>query len=181
MKPGEGDPDLMPPKGTPPAERVALKSSRVMREGAGGRDEGGAPRSKGFAFVEFTSHLHALTCLRQLNNHPAYSHLALGGAVVSCVFFVAFMCANPLFRRPQARSKPENERPRLIVEFVLENLAKKRLHEQKVAERREREGIITASGVVRRPKTAGSAGAWHGAAFVGSPDREHLAGAPARA
>ena len=83
VKPGEGDPDLMPARGSPPATRVALKSSRVMREVAGGRDEGGAPRSKGFAFVDFTSHLHALTCLRQLNNNPAYSHHAAGGAAVS--------------------------------------------------------------------------------------------------
>ena len=154
VKAGEGDPELMPPKGTPPAERVALKSSRVMREGAGGREEGGAPRSKGFAFVEFTSHLHALTCLRALNNNPAYSHHAAGGAAVRSRSGLVRPppVATPSLTHMQARTKPEAERPRLIVEFVLENLAKKRLHEQKVAERREREGILTSSGLTQRPR-----------------------------
>ena len=56
----------------------------------------------------------------------------------------------------QARSKPESERPRLIVEFVLENLAKKRLHEQKVAERRQKEDVLVSTGVVRRHRPSSS-------------------------
>lgn len=34
----------------------------------------GEPRSKGFGFVEFTEHEHALCALRQLNNNPTAFH-----------------------------------------------------------------------------------------------------------
>jgi nucleolar protein 4 len=33
-------------------------------------DKMGSLRSKGYAFVEFSEHVHALACLRQLNNNP---------------------------------------------------------------------------------------------------------------
>ena len=39
--------------------------------GAGGKKE--LAPSRGFGFVEFTHHAHALACLRELNNNPAYS------------------------------------------------------------------------------------------------------------
>jgi len=45
---------------------------RIMRAKKG-KDKNGhvlLGKSKGFAFVEFTEHLDALTCLRNLNNNP---------------------------------------------------------------------------------------------------------------
>jgi RNA recognition motif-containing protein len=39
-----------------------------------GKDEHGRSilgKSKGFGFVEFSEHLDALTCLRNLNNNPS--------------------------------------------------------------------------------------------------------------
>lgn len=43
-----------------------------MRNKKGKDDNGRAilGKSKGFGFVEFTEHLDALTCLRNLNNNP---------------------------------------------------------------------------------------------------------------
>ena len=39
------------------------------------RDEtrGEGKTSRGFGFVEFKEHVHALACLRYLNNNPAYA------------------------------------------------------------------------------------------------------------
>jgi RNA recognition motif-containing protein len=42
----------------------------------------GTLRSKGFGFVEFGSHVHALAALRVLNNNPAYAMHAYGGTAV---------------------------------------------------------------------------------------------------
>ena len=33
-------------------------------------DEKGQGRSRGYGFVDFTEHQHALACLRELNNNP---------------------------------------------------------------------------------------------------------------
>lgn len=65
-------------------------------------------QSRGYGFVEFQHHGHALACLRQLNNNPEY-------------------CEHSMSHANQDSSK----RPRLIVEFSLEdtrkvNLLKKR-------------------------------------------------------
>lgn len=51
-------------------------------------------RSKGFAFVEFREHFHALAALRMLNNNPQYSDYSVGGAFTM--------------------KSPEKSRPRLI-------------------------------------------------------------------
>jgi hypothetical protein len=61
---------------------------------------GGLPQSRGYGFVEFAHHSHALACLRELNNsaNPAYSDLA--------------------------SSSSGEGRGRLIVEFALENVRK---------------------------------------------------------
>merc|ERR1712176_1370969 len=45
----------------------------------------GAP-SRGFGFAEFNHHTHALACLRELNNNPAYScEYAAGGKAVEAL------------------------------------------------------------------------------------------------
>lgn len=33
-------------------------------------DQDAKPKSKGYGFIEFTTHIAALACLRSLNNHP---------------------------------------------------------------------------------------------------------------
>ena len=67
---------------------------------------------------------------------------------------------------------------------MLENLAKKRLHEQKVEERRQKEGILAASGVTRRPSgprtfvsatAIGAPSALVGEKRKREPDSDHIA------
>ena len=140
---GEGDPALMPTPGTSLQPRVEVITARVLREsieeaggaGAGGRiararlePDGVTARSKGFGFIEFSTHLHALACLRELNNNPAYSTaFAAGGAT--------------------AKTRPEDEWPRLIVEFAIENIAKVKEHEKRKAEMKARRDSLAAAGV----------------------------------
>jgi RNA recognition motif-containing protein len=51
----------------------------IDRDYSGGKKAADAP-SRGFGFVEFAHHTHALAALRQLNNNPAYSaEYAAGG------------------------------------------------------------------------------------------------------
>jgi len=87
--------------------------------------------SRGFGFAEFTHHVHALACLRELNNSSVYSkEYAAGGKA-----------ADALKKRPQRKNKggssgpgvrPGDYRdedgrvhvPRLIVDFVVENKVK---------------------------------------------------------
>ena len=42
--------------------------------------------SRGYGFIEFTHHVHALACLRELNNNPAYSkEYAAGGSIANAL------------------------------------------------------------------------------------------------
>jgi RNA recognition motif-containing protein len=53
-------------------KKATIRECRIMRNKKG-KDEKGRlvlGKSKGFGFVEFTEHLDALTCLRNLNNNP---------------------------------------------------------------------------------------------------------------
>lgn len=61
--------------------------------------------SKGYGFVEFVNHGHALAALRQLNNNPTYSGSARSEGVA------------------------KGETSRLIVEFSVENHAKLKLQQ----------------------------------------------------
>lgn len=77
------------------------------------RKAGVVAPSRGFGFVEFTHHVHALACLRELNNNPSYMKFVAGGG-----------SAVP---RKKGRDKGAAEAlqpPRLIVEFAVENIAK---------------------------------------------------------
>jgi len=59
--------------------KLSIPSVFVDRAVSDGQKAAEAP-SKGFGFVEFTHHTHALAALRQLNNNPAYSaEYAAGG------------------------------------------------------------------------------------------------------
>jgi nucleolar protein 4 len=94
-------------------------------------------RSKGYGFLEFKEHLHALAALRQLNNNPAYSKYAAGGGATS--------------------KKPE-ERPRLIVEFTVENWREVKKQEDKRVRQRERAKMNAAAGVgIAQPKVSETA------------------------
>lgn len=116
----EGDPNLFPPtwpdqKKMPP---VVITQARVLYEEPPLGSDAKRGRSKGFAFVEFTQHAHALACLRIVNNNPDYAFLASGGQ--------------------SAMSRPVEQRPRLIVEFAVENAAKLRERQRKVDMARRR-------------------------------------------
>ena len=97
--------------------------------------------SRGFGFAEFTHHIHALACLRELNNNPTYSKEYTQGG----------KAADAIKKRPQRKNKKSGSNngpgdyrdeegkvhiPRLIVDFVVENKVKakkqaeRRLHQQ---------------------------------------------------
>ena len=68
------------------------------------RVRGGLPQSRGYGFVEFKSHVHALACLRELNQNKKYSSSATG--------------------LPPSAAKDGTLRSTLIVEFALEYMQK---------------------------------------------------------
>lgn len=70
--------------------------------------------SRGFGFVEFTHHIHALACLRELNNNPTYSREFVAGG----------KSAVDLKRKAQklgskGPKSTETRIPRLIVDFTV--------------------------------------------------------------
>ena len=106
-----------------------IPSLHIHRDYSPGGNKKVAP-SRGFGFVEFEHHVHALACLRELNNNPLYSaEYATGGIHVA-----------DIRKRRSNRKKPKVEDdvqsdsyvdadgkiriPRLIVEFTVENKAK---------------------------------------------------------
>jgi RNA recognition motif-containing protein len=52
------------------------------------RVRGDVPQSRGYGFVEFESHAHALACLRELNNNAKYSALSAEGGKLIVEFSV---------------------------------------------------------------------------------------------
>lgn len=84
--------------------------------------------SKGFGFVEFSSHAAALAALRMMNNNPAqkYVRFAQGGGRV----------------RKKDKKANGGHTPRLIVEFAIENHVKmqqqQRNRERRAAQRGDR-------------------------------------------
>ena len=62
---------------------------------------GGAPQSRGYGFVEFRHHAHALACLRELNNNSEYGR-----------------------KHAQGGAGPVGKACNLIVEFSVENMQK---------------------------------------------------------
>ena len=94
----EGDQALMPKTKTA-WRHVRIVQAKVISESERGEDL----ISRGYGFVEFAEHVHALAALRMLNNNPHY-----------------FWCAPG----PKANSTPHFRRNRLIVEFAVENAKK---------------------------------------------------------
>ena len=134
--------------------------------------------SKGYGFVEFEQHIHALAALRQLNNNPQYSaEFAAGGAAVSCVMpgnagiwlapdtrsnwpllqartlKIRVSCAFHLsLFLPQARGKPTAEQPRLIVEFSIENIAEVKKHEKRKALAQQKAELLAQQRAAQGPQ-----------------------------
>jgi nucleolar protein 4 len=66
------DPNQVTPPFDEKNTKESIPSVFIDRDFSGGHKSADAP-SRGFGFVEFTHHTHALACLRQLNNNPVYS------------------------------------------------------------------------------------------------------------
>ena len=119
----------------PKVNKSSIKSHKVMLDST--RLRQGIPQSRGYAFVEFDHHVHALACLRELNNNKNYADKSIGGP------------------------------SRLIVEFSLENVEKvqilkeretkrKRQQEQSELEREDRTKDDENSAPMRKKKKRGA-------------------------
>lgn len=104
---------------------VKVKMAKIVRDTEAVKVEGKEARSRGYGFVEFAEHIHALAALRKVNNNPVFTHFAAGGSKFD----------------KKGGALDENERSRLIVEFALENHGKLKLREkrQQDAEKRREE------------------------------------------
>ena len=78
----------------------------------------GAP-SRGFGFVEFLHHAHALASLRELNNNTAYTEDYVSGGRQAMI-----QKARKNKKKRKAGEEADVKVPRLIVEFAVENRAK---------------------------------------------------------
>jgi len=91
--------------------------------------------SKGFAFVDFEYHVHALAVLRQLDNNVQYSKMYAQGGNYAY---------KPSYQKKKKKKDGEQNEgyPRLIVEFAVENKAKMMKHEtsqqKKLLQRKEK-------------------------------------------
>ncbi|CAI5724624.1 unnamed protein product [Peronospora destructor] len=106
----EVKPELLSKGGNPPVKVRMAKVVRDMESAKTGKD----PRSRGYGFVEFSEHSHALAALRVLNNNPKYTSYAAGRVATS--------------------GAPDSSKSRLIVEFALENHGKLKLREKRAAD-----------------------------------------------
>eukprot|EP00804_Cyclotella_cryptica_P024696 CCRYP_001701-RA/>CCRYP_001701-RA protein AED:0.00 eAED:0.00 QI:188/-1/1/1/-1/1/1/643/752 len=120
------DPKLVTPPFDEKNTKESIPSVFIDRDVSGGKKTADAP-SRGFGFVEFTHHTHALACLRQLNNNPAYSAEFVSGGKQASEFL----------RQQQRKGKKSKKAklddsgagfvsddgkvcvPRLIVEFAV--------------------------------------------------------------
>ncbi|KAI9137165.1 hypothetical protein BKA69DRAFT_504154 [Paraphysoderma sedebokerense] len=91
-------------------EKVFITQSKIVRSKDRIDPSTNLPRSKGYGFVQFTRHAHALACLRYLNNRP--------GAFTN------------------AGSGSKGMRP--LVEFAVENNAVVKLREDRIRKGKER-------------------------------------------
>lgn len=106
--------ELLPAKAGVP---VKVKMAKVVRDTESAKP-GKEARSRGYGFVEFSEHVHALAALRVVNNMPAYTSFAAGGNA----------------KAANGKTKSDNEKSRLIVEFALENHGKLKLREKRKAD-----------------------------------------------
>ncbi|KAL7468660.1 hypothetical protein ACHAXS_008896 [Conticribra weissflogii] len=123
--------------------KESIPSVFIDRDLSGGKRTADAP-SRGFGFVEFTHHTHALAVLRQLNNNPVYSaEFASGGKRA------AEMLKQQQKKGKKAKKMKVDESgaefvgedgnvrvPRLIVEFAVENKVKARQQAERIAQKK---------------------------------------------
>ena len=120
----ENKEDVIPPLDTQNIKKY-IPSVFLSRDFGGSKaSEKGS--SRGFGFVEFEHHVHALACLRQLNNNPVYSEsfTANGKAVAE-----QLARSGGKKKKKKKKAAPDDESneifiPRLIVEFTVENKVK---------------------------------------------------------
>jgi nucleolar protein 4 len=134
---GEEDTSLIPTFDSKNLKKY-IPSVFVVRDFGPGSKESSSEKSassgvsRGFAFVEFAEHLHALACLREINNNPRYSAQYVAGGKHA---------ATLLLHHTKNYESREVQVPRLIVEFTVENVVKAR---QQVEHReKQRENMIT--------------------------------------
>merc|ERR1711871_1435835 len=102
----------------PEVDKNTIKSHKVMLDPS--RLRQGIPQSRGYAFVEFEHHVHALACLRELNNNKTYAEKSVGGGSKLIVEFsleniekVQLLKAREMKRKRQQKSqfcKPSDEK-----------------------------------------------------------------------
>ena len=95
----------------PFVSKTCLRKVKIMLDI--GRMRAGAPQSRGYAFVQFSNHAHALACLRELNNsrNPAYTKVATAAA------------------------EGGEAQGRLMLEFTMENIQKVKLQQSRDEQR----------------------------------------------
>ena len=154
-------PEGAPPAAVPPPR---VKQAKIIRD-AVKTDAAGLPASKGYGFVEFAEHVHALGALRRLNNNPDPE------------------CACAARGGEAARAAPAQHRPRLIVEFAVENAAKVRIRTKRLQlqQQRQRQRCRVEAAVLRaKAREAGGdaagAGAGAGAGAAGGRKRKGARG-----
>jgi len=135
------------PKGTAPGRhQIVVKdvivSVKVMCDSEKLDKVTQAPASKGYGFVEFRHHGHALACLRELNNNPAYSF--------NCVGAKELTHASAKGKEKEKKDDEDedtaahaprrgNSKHRPIVEFAIENARKVQILERRKEAQKERE------------------------------------------
>jgi nucleolar protein 4 len=115
--------------------KQSIPALHIHRDFAPGGNKQIAP-SRGFGFVEFEHHVHAIACLRELNNNPSYSaEYATGGKHVAEMRKQRTTGKKRKIETASGEAKAANvdghvdpdgkiRIPRLIVEFTVENKAK---------------------------------------------------------
>uniref|UniRef100_A0A1I7XDA4 Glutathione peroxidase n=1 Tax=Heterorhabditis bacteriophora TaxID=37862 RepID=A0A1I7XDA4_HETBA len=97
-----------------------IKECRIWRD-MNKLDSKGQPKSKGFAFVAFTEHKDALTCLQKLNNNPK---IFTNEKRPIIEFSIENLAALQAKERRAAHSKGENISNRQVSERVKEQVRK---------------------------------------------------------
>ncbi|CAM9942739.1 unnamed protein product, partial [Phaeothamnion confervicola] len=110
----------------PPLGPKSIVTARLIRDldrKPSKDDESQQAPTKGYGFVEFASHVHALAALRHLNNNPEYAKFARGAGVA------------------------KGETPRLMVEFAVEDIKKIRLQEERRRRQEKRKEDLASLGL----------------------------------
>lgn len=110
---GKNSDDIITPWEENKNTKDYIPSVYVDRDYSNRITSGKAP-SRGFGFVEFTHHVHALACLRELNNNPLYSSEYVAGGKSA-----AAKKGKGKKTGVKGIKKAETRIPRLIVDFTV--------------------------------------------------------------